>query len=200
TESAVLQQSLTWFNDWFLNSVCGPVMIAIGITEQPATMADLLSECQRLRNALSQRLPIEGYLALLKRVLILYRRQEAAKVEEVGSKTHHPEVLGKLDERLTVLNVLTRQKWFAETTPLKIPQVGEYIPLQRTGMQAASGGPYQRFDVMGPGFGTQVKREYDEKFSILQAPQWFVRDLKDFRQQADLRNSSTAVAFVDIDD
>lgn len=189
-ESAVIQKALEFFGGWIQRNVLNLVQDA----QKTADCRDLDSHLGKLTREASSGGPVGGpdkvrisdsFLPLLKRVLIVYRREEAVRIQHFQDKTHHLEVLGALDAELETIDRFTKQEWFLDTTPRQIPTLSDFLPIQRIEEIHADSGT--------------TARKFDEKFHILQSPELFLKDLEFYRRRTDLRGSSLAVAFLDID-
>jgi diguanylate cyclase (GGDEF)-like protein len=185
------------FEEWFRYNLLGLLeregLESRGVTRRPNEWMDLEQQLERFEAQVKSGATsaadvyISGeILPLLKRTVIMYRRSEALRIEGLKDKTHHPEILKNLDGELETLQGIVDEAWFRDTVPLQLPRGTDVVPIQR--FQELAGGSFRQTD-----------RQYDEKFHILQAPELFLPDLQAFRHEADLRNSCTTVAFVDID-
>jgi diguanylate cyclase (GGDEF)-like protein len=90
-----------------------------------------------------------------------------------------------------------------QKAPLRIPRLTDYFALKVAEVMAATNS--DTFLVVSPGADERHgrpgrPRAYDEKFQILQAPSLLLPDLAYYRDKCDLRNTSLAVAYIDIDD
>jgi diguanylate cyclase (GGDEF)-like protein len=97
---------------------------------------------------------------------------------------------GKLQKELEPYDLLIGHEWFHQTPLMKMPKLTDFLSLQRA--EERLFGQLKDNELS--------KREYDEKFHILQAPTRFQKDLDYIRRQCELRGSSIAAAFIDIDD
>jgi diguanylate cyclase (GGDEF)-like protein len=127
-------------------------------------------------------------LPMLKRAVIIWRREQAVRIQSLQDKTHHPEILGALDNQLDTLDTFVRQPWFEQTVPYKMPLLADVLPIQAIEENLAES------------MSSQLQtRKYDEKFHILQAPELFLPDVGYYRALTDLRGTRTTAAFLDID-
>lgn len=184
--------AIKYFRHWFSSNVAD-FFEKEGLGDsrrRPSDWIKLFDKTVDLLNEVSKSSVIisisDEYLPLLKRALIVWRRAEAVRIQELQEKTHHLEVLGALDKDIQILDDLCKADWFSRTAVAPIPRVADLIPVQRV----------ESFIV---GENPLSPRKYDEKFHILLAPELFLTDLEIFRKQTDLRGTVTAVAFIDID-
>jgi diguanylate cyclase (GGDEF)-like protein len=82
------------------------------------------------------------------------------------------------------------REWFRCASHRKLPKLTDFLPIE-----------YAQAPAWQTANAESKSREFDEKFHILQAPTFLIRDLEEFREAAELRRDlSFAVAFIDIDD
>jgi diguanylate cyclase (GGDEF)-like protein len=128
----------------------------------------------------------DDHLPVVKRLVLWQRRVLATKLEEPLSKTFHPELIANLERELEPLQEFMQADWFETTTPLRVPHLTEFLAIKFVeDMQEKSGG--------------QERREYDEKFHILQAPALFMKDLRFYREKCELRSNGLVAAYLDVD-
>jgi len=193
SEIGVIQQAIATFREWFANNVTNFFAREnLGdAKKQPSEWGALEADLNVLLHE-STKGGVQGleladkHLPLLKRVLIVRRREEAERVRHLQDKTHHLEVLGSLDEELHILNRLVQKPWFRDVVPRDLPRITDLLPVQRVEELI---GTLHRLG----------ERKYDEKFHILQAPELFLPDLDSYRRVTDLRRTCTSVGFMDID-
>jgi diguanylate cyclase (GGDEF)-like protein len=187
----IIQQAIPAFTSWFESNVKRYLgMAGLDTVRMPSewnTLEGSLRDLEAASREGGESFTIrDELLPLLKRVVIVRRRGEAVRIQQMQDKTHHLEVLGALDIQLEALDQFIQQSWFRDTIPAKIPRITDILPIKRI----------EEF------IGQQIRlseRKYDEKFHILQAPELFLQDLQYYRTITDLRGTATAIAFLDID-
>jgi diguanylate cyclase (GGDEF)-like protein len=183
-----------WFREKFRKDIVALVQAEFPRLEQLRELADLEERVQRLIDGLAGP-GIEGLAAevddacnpLLKRIILAYRLDKATELERLREKTAHLEILERLDDVIRPLDLLCSRRWFRETAPLRVSRLTDYLDLERVEKMLRQETRLSR-------------REYDEKFHILQAPALFLRDLHYYRTKCALRSAPVAVVFLDIDD
>jgi diguanylate cyclase (GGDEF)-like protein len=183
-----------WFRDKFREDVVKQVQSEFPSLEHLRELAELEDRVQKLIDTVAgpgiEGLAVEvddRWNPLLKRVLLAYRLDKATEVERLREKTVHLEVLERLDDVIRPLDDLAARPWFREAEAVRVPRLTDYLDLERVEKRLSQ-------ELRLP------KREYDEKFHILQAPSLFLRDLHYYRQKCALRGAPVAVAFLDIDE
>ncbi len=129
----------------------------------------------------------QEYAPLIKRLILYQRRAMASKLEEPLSKTFHPELIANLEKELEPFQIMMKSPWFQETQALRVPHLTEFLAVKFV-------------EEMSKPMHELEKREYDEKFHILQTPPLFMKDLRYFREMCELRSNGLLVAYLDIDD
>lgn len=129
----------------------------------------------------------EEFGPIIKRVVLHQRRIVASRLEEPLSKTFHPELIGNLEKELEPIRRLMEAPWFLETQALRVPHLTEFLAIKFV-------------EELDKSSLTLEKREYDEKFHILQTPSLFPKDLRYFREKCELRSNGLMVAYLDVDD
>jgi diguanylate cyclase (GGDEF)-like protein len=129
----------------------------------------------------------DDIIPCLKRVLLTIRRHEATNYERAKGTTIHPELINNMETKLKPLDEMINQKWFQEAEPMKIPRLTDYLSVQQV---------EEHWHINQE----NSEREYDEKFHILQAPKYFLKDLNHSRWKCELRGTSVVVVQIDIDD
>jgi diguanylate cyclase (GGDEF)-like protein len=122
---------------------------------------------------------------LFKQAILLYRRAQAAYIENLLGKTFHLELTARLKEEIDLLDALCDQDWFQGVDSVPLPRLKDYLSIQ--------------FIEESSRAEPAPEREYDEKFHILQAPTLFLKDLNYFRKKCEDREVEVAIAFLDID-
>lgn len=123
----------------------------------------------------------------LKQAMLFYRKQQANIIEEQKGKSLNPDLSKKLDDYLIPIDNILQSDWMKEVKPAPLPRIASFLSIESI----------DKF------LGQKTKsseREYDEKFHILQSPKLFLNDLEYFRKICEIRDSSIAVAYLDIDD
>jgi diguanylate cyclase (GGDEF)-like protein len=129
----------------------------------------------------------EVFVPVLKRAMLMRRRDEATWVENAKEMTHHPEILRKYDERLEPLDELLKQSWLHGMESAKMPRLLDFLSIQEVESHPTAA------------FNQLAERKYDEKFHILQAPELLLDDLRYYRRVCDARGVAVNVAYIDID-
>jgi diguanylate cyclase (GGDEF)-like protein len=133
-------------------------------------------------------IPIHNkYLPILKRAIMRQRRIQAVEIEHYKEVTHNADLLARLEDELRPFDELINQQWFQGTRPVPLPVLTDYFSVNHIEQILYSKGI------------RQDKREYDEKFHILQAPKLFLRDLNYYRATCDMRGVPVIAAQIDID-
>jgi diguanylate cyclase (GGDEF)-like protein len=183
-----------WYRDEFRKDLVTLVQAEFPRLEHLRELADLEERVQKLIDSLAgpgiEGLSVEvddRWNPLIARIVLAYRLDKATEIEQLREKTSHLEILARLDDVIRPLDDLAGRRWFRETTPLRVPRLTDYLDLERVEKK----------------LGKELKlprREFDEKFHILQAPSLFLRDLHYYREKCAIRGAPVAVAFLDIDE
>ena len=123
---------------------------------------------------------------LIKRVLIDERRHAAEAIEVPLQKAVDRRIIRELKRGVDLLELFMSEPWFADTVALRVPRVTDYLSVR-----------YAEREVDGL---SQLPREFDEKFHILEAPALLLPDLAYYRRRCGLRDVPIALAYMDIDD
>jgi diguanylate cyclase (GGDEF)-like protein len=184
------------FTEWLKKNIVVKLQAQIGY-KLPSEVDSILAKLSALANFLKKRNSggsikeehniAEDFAPLIKRVIIHQRRIVASKLEEPLSKTFHPELIGNLEQELEPVRKIMETPWFQETIALRVPHLTEFLAIKFV-------------EEMHNSSLTLEKREYDEKFHILQTPSLFVKDLRYYREKCELRSNGLMVAYLDIDD
>lgn|SRR5262245_3196064 len=196
------ENALRWFQPHFRQSLVSPIesqfpnwpltreiqevlrrteaisVVIQGWSGDPILLSDLLKK-------LSGEDP--NLLPLFKRIILLYRRDRAAHTERYTEKTFHLELAETLEEELKALDALMDVDAFSRIGHLRLPRLKDFLPVQYIESSALNQVSLQ-------------PRQHDEKFHILQAPHLFLPDVGYFRAKCEDRETTLALAFVDIDD
>lgn len=199
-DKTLLENALRWFHPELRARLLDPlerqfpsfplprdVQAALRIT------ASLVAEIQALPGAGSSDAQLgeqltqgdPSRLPFLKQIVLLYRRHRAAATERFTEMTFHLELTSTLEREINALDALVAQDWFQQITSMRLPRLRDYLPVQVI-EATAQAEPLSR-------------RQYDQKFHILQAPSLFLPDLAYFRARCEDREAPLAVAFLDID-
>ena len=184
------------FSEWLKKQIVVKLQAQIGY-KLPSELDSILAKLSDMSKVLKKRnsggaikaehsVP-DDFAPLIKRIMIHQRRIVASKLEEPLSKTFHPELIGNLEKELEPVRKMMEAAWFLETTALRVPHLTEFLAIKFV-------------EDMHNSALTLEKREYDEKFHILQAPSLFVKDLRYYREKCELRSNGLMVAYLDIDD
>jgi diguanylate cyclase (GGDEF)-like protein len=190
--------ALEWFQQDFRQTFTSIVDESIPGFVQPEGLKSLMEQLAALYNTVhnvaatdwNDTVDLDGiptYLwPLLKRVLLLWRRNETAKHERRKDNTVNSVVLDSFDVKIRELDELLDNPLLRAVEPIKMPMLLDYLPIQKIESLPQFNRP-------------PIDRRYDEKFHILQAPDLFLSDLAYYRERCELRGSPLTVAFVDID-
>lgn len=188
-----LRSYISWFKERFINNTSGVIRGEIptsrGLVDLDKIIAGLNLLLHEFENQPDDQ-PVELAVDLLpyfKRVILAVRHREAVEIERYKGKTHHPDILKELEDRLKPLDEILQQRWLRDVEPIKMPRLIDYLSIQQ--IENLYRYPVKLND-----------REYDEKFHILQAPRLFLEDLSYFRCKCETRGTSVVVAYLDIDD
>jgi diguanylate cyclase (GGDEF)-like protein len=183
-----------WFQKKVTEGLAGVLREEILHYRDPRDIAEVRAQADRLLETFNSRDRSKGTLELpdelipiFKRMMILIRRDQVSDIEAYKERTHHPELLETLDEKLKPFDELMNQKWFRKSQPTRISPLTEYIPLQRV-------------EELKDQFSKLEERVFDQKFRILQAPRLIIDDLRYYRRRCELRGTAVIVAFIDVDD
>jgi diguanylate cyclase (GGDEF)-like protein len=136
----------------------------------------------------------EEHLAALKLVLQHYRRKRATAIERAKEKTSSPEVKERLDAEVVPLNQILAAEWVTTITAAKMPRLSDFLnQRQLREIRLKRRHPSESLPEL-------PKRQFDDKFGILQPASLFLPDLAYFRERCAEREGALVVGFVDIDD
>src|SRR5437870_10394916 len=131
----LVRKYLGWFHNRITNELGGVLRNEVKHFVPPIEIAEVEEQVGRLQDAFSRRSIFDGLpddlVPMFKRMIIDVRRTNVAEIESLKEKTHNPDLLQTLDEKLRPLNELMSQKWFREAKPSRIPLLIDYISLQR---------------------------------------------------------------------
>lgn len=189
----LISKYIDWFTDNIFRGLGGVIRSEVLHFHAPSEVANIDEQLKQLIETFEFKpfkqtveLP-EHLVPIFKRMVIEVRRSNVAEIESLKERTHNPELLQTLDEKLKPLNELMEQEWLKESQPTRIPLLTEYISLQRV----------EEIKGISTKLGERV---YDQKFRILQAPGLIIDDLNYYREKCEMRGTAVAVAFIDIDD
>jgi diguanylate cyclase (GGDEF)-like protein len=184
------------FTEWLKKNLVVKLQSQIGY-KLPSEVDNILSKLSSLGTFLKKRNAggqikeehnvSDDYAPLIKRMVIHQRRIVAAKLEEPMSKTFHPELIGNLENELAPIRKLMEAPWFQAASALRVPHLTEFLSIKFV-------------EEMQTSTHTLEKRDYDEKFHILQTPSLFIKDLRYYREKCELRSNGLMVAYLDVDD
>lgn len=194
-QADVIRKYLNWFVGTINRGLAGVLESEVRHFREPAEIADVALQAVRLEEAFKRdhgsndnAVELDDSLVpILKRLLLSVRASEVENIEDLKAKTHNPDLLETLDEKLRPLDALMGQEWLKNAQPTKIPRLTEYISLQRVEELKGSRAILE-------------ERAYDQKFHILQAPGLIIDDLRYYRAKCEIRDTAVIVAFIDIDD
>ncbi|MBM4132996.1 MAG: GGDEF domain-containing protein [Nitrospira sp.] len=177
------------------SDVVAPLVREAQVTVLPPEVQDSLTALSTIMSELSVLQPEEIYpleskvsaylLPWLKCSIIQGRLRVALALDDVRRRVHNAQVLDQLDTRLAPYTEQMTREWFKQTKSANIPQLSNYLTIER-------------IEALAP--GRLLDRRYDEKFHILQAPDLFFADMDYYRGTCRWRGLPLIVAFLDIDD
>jgi diguanylate cyclase (GGDEF)-like protein len=129
----------------------------------------------------------DSLLPCIKRIVLTSRRKQAKDIEREKEKTHHSDIIHKLEERLSPLDELLKQPWLRGVEPIRMPRLVDFLSIELI----TKGSNY---------YLKLPNREYDEKFHVLQSPRLFLDDMSYYRAICAMRGTAVIVAYLDIDD
>jgi diguanylate cyclase (GGDEF)-like protein len=189
-----IRHYINWFHKQVIHGLSGIIADEVRHFSSPSEIAEVEDQADRLletferKNAFHNTVELpDDLIPIFKRMMIDVRHSEVAQIESYKERTHNPELLETLDERLKPINELMEQTWLKEARPTRIPLLTEYISLQRV-------------EEIKGSHATLEERIFDQKFHILQAPGLIIDDLKYYRDKCEMRGTAVVVAFIDIDD
>jgi diguanylate cyclase (GGDEF)-like protein len=187
----LIQRYMSWFHNSIINEIGGVLRNEVKHFLAPTELAEVEDQVTRLQEVFSRRFIFDGLPAdlvpMFKRMIIIVRRTNVAEIESLKEKTHNPDLLQTLDDKLKPLNELLAQPWLRDIKPARIPLLTNYISLQRV-------------EEIKKGVLNLEKRVYDQKFHILQSPTLIIDDLRYYREKCEIRGTAVVVAFLDVDD
>lgn len=194
-DASTLNMCMHWLNIWFSENLLSPVTTECSYTaEEIDRLSRQIEAAARHLASFSQKYDSvdldDVHLPVYKQAVIVGRQRIARDIERRGQHVHHGGLKSVLQKEIEPYDRLIGQEWFHYTPSVVIPRLTGFISLQRAEMLLMRS---ELAAALSP-------RVYDEKFHILQAPDLFQKDLHYFRKQCDLRGSSVAAAFIDIDD
>ena len=189
-EKQILLACLNDLHNWVAGNILTPVSKALGGVK-PAPMQVLIDHIGHCRSALESKpngpAPIDAkWFPILKRALILRRRDIASLTDTHRERTSHTDLVAELDARVAPLDDLIKKDGVGGIKPIAMPCLMDFLNIraiqETVGLRESS------------------PRIYDEKFHLLQSPRLFLDDLDHFRSLCDMRARPLTVAFLDIDD
>lgn len=189
----LLLNAIGWFRPWFRQQVVGSLESQFPNYPLPNEVVRILEQTEELNNFIAK-MPEKvdrgsslftfHALDLFKQIILRYRRFRAGETERLTEKTLNPEIAVTLEKDLNSLDGLASEEEFKNIPHRPLPKLKDFLPIQYIETVIA---PFE-------------PRQYDEKFHILQAPNLFLPDLDYLRAKCEDRDTSLAVAFMDIDD
>lgn len=188
-ECFLLRGYVVDFTNWFQRMLISPITVAMA-THVPAELIHLLGLMATQTNTLVQgsfpKKITDLDAPVLKRAILQEKKTKSEENEILRQKTYHPELLKMVDSEMEFLDSLFEMEWFQTTAPTNIPKLTDFLTLKVA---------YEVLNIV-PG---KFESIFDEKFGYLHSPQEFLPRLKQCRVDAWLRDTTTSVAFVDID-
>lgn len=200
-DKTLLENALRWSQPEFRQKLVGPLESQFPNYPLPLEIQSLLQDTEEMLREIStwsgDRTPVAQVVKqlsaieakrhpLFKQILLRYRRSRAAHTEGLTEKTFHLALAETLEQEVRALDALVNEEWFQNIERLRLPRLKDYLPVQYIEAAAVS-------QVQLP------PRQHDEKFHILQAPNLFLPDLAYFWSKCEDRETSLAIAFLDID-
>lgn len=194
-ERSTIIQGLDRLRYLFSCQVMNPLRSeSIYVADELSDFSELIDVLQKYLQGLAAdldnaELP-ENYYPICKEAVIIGRKHIAESIERRGQNIHNSDIKEKLQKEIEPYDSLINSEWFRTTDSVIVPRLLTYMSLRCVEK-------YMSQYIVNTSIS---ERNYDEKFHILQSPNLFENDLNIFRIQCDLRGSSVAVAFIDIDD
>ncbi|MCI0637959.1 MAG: GGDEF domain-containing protein [Gemmataceae bacterium] len=160
--------------------------LAADFFEKMRGLVELTTQISLSRTSASETAILEdGLVPVFKGLFLRARLSKARELDQQRSRTTNPQIISALEEKLNVYDAVIRETWFQTATPEYPPALSDVLTLERV----------ESLDV-----ATHfAKRQYDEKFHLLQAPTLLLQDLHYYRAKCGMRGISVAIGFVDID-
>jgi diguanylate cyclase (GGDEF)-like protein len=184
-----LRQQVIELESQISRSVEGWLNAELGYADRPRGFHELRTSVQTLAqnlNVAPAEIPDE-LLPVLKRAILTTRLDLASKLDVSKSRVSDPEMLELLERKLKTHDALMTEDWFRQTKAAPMPNLANFLTIERVERVLRKELPLP-------------KRQYDEKFHILQAPTLFLSDLYYQRRKCAMRGLQLVVAFMDIDD
>jgi|SRR5579864_1796582 len=128
----------------------------------------------------------DSSLPTLKLIVQKMRLRKASEIEVLKARTNDPGMLAMLEKQLGPYDEIIHRSDFRDANPATMPRLNQYLTLEIVEKIQQTKKPR--------------RREYDEKFHILQAPSLFYVDLAYYRESSNMRRMSICIAYIDIDD
>src|ERR687884_529530 len=113
-----LRSYIDWFYKRVTDRLGGVLHDEVRYFRAPKEIADINDQASRLLELFQRHTPfdntvdlIDDLIPIFKRMLIFIRRSNVAMIEGYKEKTHNPDLLETLDEKLKPLNELMEQNW-----------------------------------------------------------------------------------------
>ncbi len=132
----------------------------------------------------------ERWADILRAILAQHRLHIAMETEKKIALAFDEELIRQLREPLRNYDEIISQSWFRSGPRFMFPRLSDYVVMEHA--------ERENVHLLDDGKDAR-RRQTDEKFHILQAPQHFIPDLNRHRAQCQVRNKACDVAFLDID-
>ncbi|MFH1114474.1 MAG: GGDEF domain-containing protein [Pseudomonadota bacterium] len=182
-QKSELPKFIEHYDRWFGDNIATPVAKSLGLL--PKVVLKHRAILKETKHRVSRDVIISEDLPTLRRVVAHERRTLAEMNEERFMKTSNSEIRDQLREPMDRLLDMMSASWF-EGPMLEVPRVTQFLTIKEA---------YSRLESKL----TPPAPEYDEKFGLLLAPGQFLPRLTIARREAALRNTTTGVSFIDID-
>jgi diguanylate cyclase (GGDEF)-like protein len=187
--NGLLHSVVVTLHNKVLEEIVNTIRSEISYLNPPKEVQRLLDSTRPLIEHLQQYQPLESIpvelLSLLKRAVLDARLDLANRLDVSRARVSDPDTVEELNKQLAPYDEIMNQDWFNRTEALRVPQLTDFLTVERAERHL--------------GGNEQQKRQYDEKFHILQAPTLFLPDLDYYRKKCGMRNVPVLVAFMDID-
>jgi diguanylate cyclase (GGDEF)-like protein len=200
-KSSILRNCLVWVAPELNGRLISPLETTFPNFALPSEVRDVKVRLESIQKSIEPRMTGENIdlrslveeewnqranvIALFKQILLLYRRSRAARLEILSAKTIHPGMAATIAQEIVELDVVATHEWFQRIPKERLPRLKDFLPLQLVEEYFENSESFR----LPP-------RAFDEKFRILFAP---ALDLAYFRAKGEARDTSVAVAFLDID-
>ncbi len=192
--------ALEWFFEQFNQTIVMPIESAFPTVPLPRELQEVVGKTGKiftvLRSEVETTILLDRFanelskhdvdaLPLFKELILRYRRHRASETERLTEKTFHLELTNSLESERVALDDFVNHEAFAQVENRRIPRLKDFFPVQ-TSESTSTEKP--------------LARQFDEKFHMLLAPQLFFTDLSILRRKCEDRETTLAIAYLDIDD